>query len=287
MSIKVENLSFVYAKDTPLQRKALDDICLEIKEGDFLGIAGHTGSGKSTLVQHLNGLLKPTWGKINVDGLNLTDKNVDLREIRKKVGLVFQYPEHQLFEETVFQDVAFGPRNLAIPEVEISKIVKRVIEWVGLEFEAIRDLNPFQLSGGQMRRVAIAGVLALQPKYLVLDEPTAGLDPKGRQEILSLIKRLNVEEGMTIILVSHSMDDLANYARDMIVMDEGKILLKGRPKEVFTERDLLTNIGLDVPTITQLMFQLKVKGFPVKDGIVTFKEGLEEIKRVLGGKPSA
>jgi len=283
MSIKIENLYHIYSPGGPLEKIALNNINIEICEGQLLGIAGHTGSGKSTLVQHLNGLLKPTRGKISVDGIDLTLKKTDFREVRKKVGLVFQYPEHQLFEETVYKDIAFGPRNLGTREEDIAAIVQDSMQKVGLEYEYFKDLNPFQLSGGQMRRVAIAGVLAVQPKILVLDEPTAGLDPMGKKELLALIQELHQEKKITIVLVSHSMEDLARVSEKIIVLDKGEIAINGSPSEVFTQAEKLKSIGLGTPLITELMIQLNKRGMNVREDITTVSEGVKEIKKLARG----
>ncbi len=229
MSIKIEHLTHIYMKGSPFEKKALNDISITIEEGQFVALIGHTGSGKSTLIQHVNGLLKPDSGKIIVDGVDITDKNTNLSFIRKKVGLVFQYPEYQLFEETIEKDIAFGPRNLGLSDDDINKRVKRAMNMVGLEYDKYKDKSPFEISGGQKRRVAIAGVVAMEPKVLILDEPTAGLDPKGRDEILGKIKDLHKEYNMTIILVSHSMEDVAKLADRILVMDSGKCILDGTP----------------------------------------------------------
>ena len=223
MSVIVKNLTYIYDEGMPFASKAIDDISFEIKDNDFVGLIGHTGSGKSTLIQHLNGLLKPSSGQIIVNGFNITDKDLNLTEIRKRVGIVFQYPEYQLFEETVEKDIAFGPGNLGLDEEEISKRVRKSMEAVGLDYETYKDKSPFDLSGGQKRRVAIAGVIAMNPEVLILDEPTAGLDPGGRDEIFNLIKKLHRDNNITIILSSHSMDDMAKLAQTIIVMNHGKI----------------------------------------------------------------
>jgi len=230
MIIKIENLNYIYNPNTPFEKKALDNVNLNIDKGDFIGLIGHTGSGKSTLVQHLNGLIKPTTGKIIVDGMDITSEDANLKEVRQKVGLVFQYPEHQLFEETIYKDIAFGPKNLELKEGEVRERVKKAMGASRLNFDDLKDRSPFELSGGQKRRVAIAGVLAMKPKVLVLDEPTAGLDPRGRDEILGRIQKLYEEEGITIILVSHSMEDIARLVNRIVVMHKGKIAV-GRPYE--------------------------------------------------------
>lgn len=264
-----------------LKKKALDNVNLEIEDGEFLAVIGHTGSGKSTLIQHLNGLLKPASGKIYVDGTDITDKDTKLVDIRKKVGLVFQYPEYQLFEETIAKDIAYGPSNLELNEDEILKRVKKSMEMVGLNYEEYKDISPFELSGGQKRRVAIAGVIAMEPKVLILDEPTAGLDPAGRDDILEQIKLLHEKYNMTIILVSHSMEDVGKLAEKIIVMNDGHIELQGKPKEVFKEIDTLEKIGLAVPQVTYLMRELKKKGFNVSEDIFTVEKAKSELLNIL------
>ena len=233
MSIKIENLTHVYMPKSPFEKKALDNVNLLIEDGEFLALIGHTGSGKSTLIQHLNGLLEPTSGRILVDDIDITNKEAKLTEIRKKIGLVFQYPEYQLFEETIEKDIAFGPNNLGLSSEEVSRRVKKSMEMVGLDYETYKDVSPFDLSGGQKRRVAIAGVIAMEPKVLILDEPTAGLDPKGRDDILEQIKLLHEKYKMTIVLVSHSMEDFGKLAHRIVVMNKVKVELLGKPSEVF------------------------------------------------------
>ena len=277
MSIKIENLTYVYMPKTPFEKKALDNVSLEIEDGEFLAVIGHTGSGKSTLIQHLNGLLKPASGKIYVDGTDITDKDTKLVDIRKKVGLVFQYPEYQLFEETIAKDIAYGPSNLELNEDEILRRVKKSMEMVGLNYEEYKDISPFELSGGQKRRVAIAGVIAMEPKVLILDEPTAGLDPAGRDDILEQIKLLHEKYNMTIILVSHSMEDVGKLAEKIIVMNDGHVELQGKPKDVFKEIDTLEKIGLAVPQVTYLMRELKKKGFNVSEDIFTVEKAKSEL----------
>ena len=281
MSIKIENLTYVYMPKTPFEKKALDNVSLEIEDGEFLAVIGHTGSGKSTLIQHLNGLLKPASGKIYVDGTDITDKDTKLVDIRKKVGLVFQYPEYQLFEETIAKDIAYGPTNLGLNEDEILKRVKKSMEMVGLDYDEYKDISPFELSGGQKRRVAIAGVIAMEPNVLILDEPTAGLDPAGRDDILEQIKFLHEKYNMTIILVSHSMEDVGKLAEKIIVMNDGHIELQGKPKEVFKEIDTLEKIGLAVPQVTYLMRELKKKGFNVSEDIFTVEKAKSELLNIL------
>ena len=281
MSIKIENLVHVYMPKSPFEKVALDDVNIEIKEGEFVALIGHTGSGKSTLIQHMNGLLKPSSGRIIVDGEDITKQGVKLTDIRKKVGLVFQYPEYQLFEETIEKDIEYGPRNLGLEQEEITRRVKRSMEMVGLDYETYRHKSPFDLSGGQKRRVAIAGVIAMEPKVLILDEPTAGLDPKGRDDILAQINTLHDNYKMTIVLVSHSMEDVGKLAERIIVMNKGKVALEGTPAEVFKEVDTLEAIGLAVPQVTYLMRALRAKGFDVSDEVYTISKGKEELLRIL------
>lgn len=281
MSIKISNLTHVYMPGSPFEKKALDDVSLEIKDGQFVALIGHTGSGKSTLIQHMNGLLKPSSGEIIVDDKNITNKEVKLSDIRKKVGIVFQYPEYQLFEETIEKDIEFGPRNLGLSDEEIALRVKKAMKMVGLYFETYKDKSPFELSGGQKRRVAIAGVVAMEPKVLILDEPTAGLDPKGRDEILGQIKKLHDEYKMTIILVSHSMEDVARVADRILVMNQGKCVLDGKPYEVFKEIDTLESIGLAAPQVTYLIRELRNKGFNIADDIFTVEDAKKAILKML------
>ena len=281
MSIKIENLTHIYMPGSLFEKVALKDINLTIDDNDFVALIGHTGSGKSTLIQHLNGLLSPTKGKIYIDGIDITEKNVKLVDIRKKVGLVFQYSEYQLFEETIEKDIEFGPKNLGLSDEEIHQRVVKAMEMVGLDYEEYKDKSPFDLSGGQKRRVAIAGVIAMNPKTLILDEPTAGLDPKGRDDILAQIKKLHDDYGMTIILVSHSMEDVANIADKVIVMNNGSVELQGPIDIVFKEVEKLESIGLGVPQVTYLMLKLKALGFDVSDGIYTIKQAKEEIIKLL------
>ena len=281
MSIKIENLTHVYMPKTPFEKKALDDVNLVIEDGEFLALIGHTGSGKSTLIQHLNGLLEPSSGRILVDNIDITNKETKLTDIRKKIGLVFQYPEYQLFEETIEKDIAFGPNNLGLSEEEVSDRVKKSMEMVGLDYESYKDVSPFDLSGGQKRRVAIAGVIAMEPKVLILDEPTAGLDPKGRDDILDQIKTLHEKYKMTIVLVSHSMEDVGKLAERIVVMNKGKIALMGKPAEIFKEVETLENRGLAVPQVTYLMRALREKGFNVSDEVFTVEQGSKELLKVL------
>lgn len=287
MSIKIENLTYVYNPGSPFETKALDDINLEIKSGEFIGLIGHTGSGKSTLTQHLNGLIKPTSGKIIVGEIDITEKSVKLRDVRKRVGLVFQYPEHQLFEETVYKDIAFGPQNLGLSETEIDERVREAMDLVKLSFDELKDRSPFELSGGQRRRVAIAGVFAMKPEVLILDEPTAGLDPRTRDEILEEIKTLHSRYKNTIILVSHSMEDIAKLVDRVVVMHRGKIALSGAPREVFQEVETLESIGLGVPQISSLVRALKEKGIQLREDIFTVEEAKEEILKWTRGNKNA
>ena len=285
MSVIVKNLTYIYDEGMPFASKAIDDISFEIKDNDFVGLIGHTGSGKSTLIQHLNGLLKPSSGEIIVNGFNITDKDLNLTEIRKRVGIVFQYHEYQLFEETVEKDISFGPGNLGLDEEEISKRVRKSMEAVGLDYETYKDKSPFDLSGGQKRRVAIAGVIAMNPEVLILDEPTAGLDPGGRDEIFNLIKKLHRDNNITIILSSHSMDDMAKLAQTIIVMNHGKIEFMGTPREVFTSHAArLREIGLDVPQVLELATKLRNKGFDIRPDVLTVEEIKDEILKVMRGR---
>lgn len=285
MSIIVKNLTYIYNEDMPFASKALDNVSFEIEDRDFVGIIGHTGSGKSTLIQHLNGLLRPSSGDIYINDFNITNPELNLTEIRKRVGVVFQYPEYQLFEETVEKDIAFGPGNLGLSEEEIELRVKSSMEAVGLNYEEYKDKSPFELSGGQKRRVAIAGVIAMNPEVLILDEPTAGLDPGGRDEIFDLIRTLHKEHNMTIILSSHSMDDMAKLANTIIVMNHGKVEFMGTPREVFnTNATRLKEIGLDIPQTIELAIKLREKGINVRQDILTIQEAKEEIIRVMRGR---
>lgn len=276
MSIKIENLNYVYGQGTAYEIKALRDINLTIGDGEFIGLIGHTGSGKSTLIQHLNGLIKATSGAIYVDGKNIYDEGYSMKELRNQVGLVFQYPEHQLFEIDVLSDVCFGPKNQGLSKEDAEKRAKEALQAVGLPREFYQQ-SPFELSGGQKRRVAIAGVLAMEPRVLILDEPMAGLDPKGRDEILEEINKLHKERGLTIILVSHSMEDVANYADRLIVMNKGSVQLQGTPKEVFGYYKELEKMGLAAPQITYVMNALRENGFRVDAGATTIAEAKASI----------
>jgi energy-coupling factor transport system ATP-binding protein len=287
MLIKLEHVSHVYKANTPYESKALDDVNLEIAAGDFVGLIGHTGSGKSTLVQHLNGLLFPTAGRVLIGGEEIKQNSGNLKKIRQKVGLVFQYPEHQLFEETIYQDIGFGPKNLGLESKEIEKRVREAMEAVHLDYKSLKDRSPFALSGGQMRRVAIAGVLAMRPEVLILDEPTAGLDPKGREDILEEIAELHQNLQITVILVSHSMEDIARYTNRVVVMSEGKIALNGSAQEIFTRVEELENLGLGIPMVSVLMHRLKNQGIPVPVDIFTVADAKEAILKWQRGKKNA
>lgn len=286
MSIILKNVTYTYMPKTPFERTAISDINFEIARGEFVAIIGHTGSGKSTLVQHLNGILKPTSGSVAVDGVDLHDKKNAAKAARSKVGMVFQYPEHQLFEETIYEDIAFGPKNLGLSEDEIDTRVKRAMTFVGLDFEQYATRSPFQLSGGQMRRVAIAGVIALEPEYLILDEPSAGLDPRGRDEIFNEIIQLYQSSGITVILVSHNMEDVAKMATRLIVMNGGKVSLDGTPLEVFSNPEQLRAAGVDVPPVTALLRKLKERGLHVDDKLLAIDEAVATITNALGERTS-
>ncbi|SDY48759.1 energy-coupling factor transporter ATPase [Lachnobacterium bovis] len=281
MSIILDKVSYLYGKDTSYEIMALNDINLKIDDNEFIGIIGHTGSGKSTLTQHLNGLLKATSGHIYVDGEDIYDDDYDMKKLRGKVGLVFQYPEHQLFETTVFEDVCFGPKNQGLDKKTVELRAFEALYNVGLPDDLYYS-SPFELSGGQKRRVAIAGVLAMKPKVLILDEPTAGLDPAGRDEIFDLLKKMQEELEMTIVLVSHSMEDVANYVKRIIVMDKGHIMLNGNPREVFKYYKELERIGLAAPQVTYLMHELKARNLDVDVDVTTVEEAKKSILKALG-----
>lgn len=280
MSLVLENVNFVYGEHTGTPVYALKNVNIEVKDGQFIGIIGHTGSGKSTLMQHLNGLIKATSGAIYYNGQNIYDKGYNLKELRTHVGLVFQYPEHQLFAETVFEDVCYGPKNLGLSKEECEKRAREALKSVGFP-ENQYSSSPFELSGGQKRRVAIAGVLAMQPDVLILDEPTAGLDPQGRDEILGQIKRLQTESKMTILLVSHSMDDVAEYVDRIIVMNEGEVMYDDCPREVFKHFVELEKIGLAAPQVTYVLHELANAGFDVDVDATTIKEAADSIAKVF------
>lgn len=285
MGIRAEHLSYTYGGGTVFEQPALRDVSFEIPDGQFVGLIGHTGSGKSTLIQHLNGLIRATGGKLFVDDENIYEKGYNMRALRTKVGLVFQYPEHQLFEIDVFQDVCFGPKNMGLSKEEVEQRAKEALAMVGLT-EKFYKKSPFELSGGQKRRVAIAGVLAMKPKVLVLDEPTAGLDPRGRDEILDRVKALNSEWGLTVILVSHSMEDVAKYADRLLVMSGGEKRFDGTPKEVFKHYEELEELGLSAPQVSYLVQRLRRAGLPLSDEITTVAEARDALRELLkGGAP--
>ena len=281
MPIEVVNATYIYMPGTPFETRALDGVSLSIADGEFVGVIGHTGSGKSTLVQHLNALLKPTLGSVYVNGLNLNDKDANLRDVRRAVGLVFQYPEYQLFEETVRKDIAFGPNNLGLDAADVEARVREAAQIVGLS-EDLLDRSPFDLSGGQKRRVAIAGVLAMRPNVLVLDEPAAGLDPRGRREMLALVRDYHARGGVTVIMVSHSMDDVARMCSRIIVMNHGKVAFDAPPAQVFAHGDELAAIGLGIPACAQLANRLREKGFEIPSGMFEMEELAGAIAACLG-----
>ena len=280
--ITIEGLNYFHGKGTPYEIKALDDINLKINEGRITGIIGHTGSGKSTLVQMLNGILKPYSGRVLLSGEDIWKKHKSIREVRFKVGLVMQYPEYQLFEETVYKDIAYGPKNMGLKDDEIDACVREAAGFADLS-EELFDKSPFDLSGGQKRRVAIAGIIAMRPDVLVLDEPAAGLDPRGRASIFGNIVEYQRKSGKTVVIVSHSMEDMAKYCDDLIVMCEGKVLLSGKCEEVFSHSDKLFEVGLDIPQATKLLIALKARGFDVDCGAYTVEDALEQIKRMYKG----
>ena len=287
MQITIENLDFTYKLNTPFAMQALDNINLSIAEGEFVCLIGPTGSGKSTLIQQLNGLLLPTNGKIQVEELVIMPNSKRLNALRRRVGLVFQYPENQLFEETIFADIAFGPKNLGLNAAEIEERVKKAMALVKLDYEKLKNRSPFALSGGQMRRVAIAGVLAMETKILVLDEPIAGLDPLSRNELLSAISELHEKLGITIIMISHSMDDVAKYAQRVIVMDNKRIIMDDSPREIFKNAEKLLAVGLDVPTMSKLLWELKKQGWQVKTDCLSLAEAKAEILQAVRRKKNA
>ncbi len=280
--IKTEHLSHSYGVGTPFQTTAIEDVNIHIQKGDYVGIIGHTGSGKSTLIAHFNAILKPTSGKILIDGRDLWDADKKMRiQTRFDVGLVFQYPEHQLFEETVYKDIAFGPKNMGLSEEEIHQRVEKAMNFVGLDFSLL-EKSPFDLSGGQKRRVAIAGVMALEPKVLILDEPAAGLDPRGRDEILSRIRDYHQETKSTVLLVSHSMEDVSRNANSILVMNRGRCVMHDSVPAVFDRAEELVEMGLDVPKITRVFISLQEKGYPVSRNVYTVEQGKQELMRLLG-----
>ena len=281
IAIKTEELTYTYSAGTPFQKTAIDHVNLEIEQGEFVGVIGHTGSGKSTLIQHFNGLLKPTSGRVLINGTDLWAKETNLREYRFKVGLGFQYPEYQLFEETVYKDIAFGPVNMGLSPAQVDERVREAANFVGLRDYHLQK-SPFELSGGQKRRVAIAGVLAMNPDILVLDEPTAGLDPKGRDSILGQIKRYHRERGNTVLLVSHSMEDIARYARKVLVLNRSGVAMYDDVAKVFSRAEEITKMGLSVPQVTRIFMGLREEGFPVSESVYTMDYAREELLSLLG-----
>ena len=282
MSIQVRDIKYIYNEGLPHETVALNNVSMDFYDGEIVGIIGHTGCGKSTLLQHLNGLLKPSEGTIVVDGKEITSPTAVLRDVRRKVGLVFQYPEYQLFEETIREDVAFGPRNIGVPESEIENRVRDSLELVGLNYEEIKDRSPFDLSGGQKRRAAIAGVLAMEPHVLVLDEPTAGLDPESHAELLDMIKRVHEKREGIIILVSHNMADIADLSDRVVVMDRGQVVSVDKTEEIFSRRSMLSSISLDVPPVTDFMYLLKDRGLNVDTSVFNYDDAVKEILNSLG-----
>ena len=280
MPIEVSHLTHCYSEGSVLRTVALDDVSFRIENGEFVGIIGHTGSGKSTLVQHLNGLLKPTSGQVLVDGEDLNGEHVNRRALRQRIGLVFQYPEYQLFEETVAKDIAFGPKNQQLSAAEIDERVRYAMECVHLDYQKYAERSPFELSGGQMRRVAIAGVLAMKPSVLILDEPTAGLDPRGRDRILGMLEELHARENVTILMVSHSMDDMARLANRLIVMSDGKVVADGTPREIFMQEEMMTSIGLDIPEAARLCARLRAKGYDLPADLFRPEQLKEQLLRI-------
>ncbi len=277
MPLELKNLTHTYSAGSAFQATAIKDVSLTIEDGEFICVLGHTGSGKSTLVQHLNGLLKPTSGQVLIDGEDLNGEGVNRRSIRQKVGLVFQYPEYQLFEETVAKDIAFGPKNLGLSADEIDRRVRSAMEAVHLDYDKYAERSPFELSGGQMRRVAIAGVLAMEPKVLILDEPTAGLDPRGRDRILNMIRDLHARGGVTVVMVSHSMEDAARLATRLVVMSRGQLVATGTPREIFSQVEMMESIGLGVPEAARLAAMLRARGVNLPADLYTTDELREHI----------
>ena len=284
MSIELKNVTYTYSPGTAYEIHALKDINLSIPDGQFIGIIGHTGSGKSTLLQHLNGLLKPDEGTVTVGNVDITQPGISMVEIRKRIGLVFQYPEYQLFEETVAKDVAFGPKNLGLSETEIEERVKEAIELVGLDYETVKDRSPFELSGGQKRRVAIAGVVAMRPEVLILDEPTAGLDPKAHKDVLNMVEEVHRRTGNITIFVSHNMADIARLSDKILVIDNGKLVTKGSPKEVFSQKETLRSVGLDLPPVTEFTEGLRERGINLSATILDVDEAAAQIAEYLKNK---
>ena len=283
--LKIENVNYIYSAGTPFEHKALDNVSFSVERGEFIGIIGHTGSGKSTLMQHMNGLLKPTSGKVILDGQDIWSDKKLTRQARFRVGLVFQYPEYQLFEETVYKDIAFGPKNMGLDEKEIDRRVREAAGFVGLT-EAQLEVSPFDLSGGQKRRVAIAGVIAMEPEVLILDEPTAGLDPSGREDFLGNIESYRKAKNATIMMVSHSMEDVARLTDRLLVMNGSKLAMDGTPREVFAHAEELVQMGLSIPQVTQVFLELRAMGLNV-DNVYTIEQAVAELKKLKGGTSHA
>lgn len=281
MSIQVKDLTHIYSEGLPYESVALKDVSFTIEDGEFIGVIGHTGSGKSTMIQHLNGLLKPHSGSIIIGDVDITKGNVLMRDIRRKIGLVFQYPEYQLFEETVHKDVAFGPTNLGLPKEEVDQRVIEAINLVGLDYDEICERSPFELSGGQKRRVAIAGVIAMKPEVLILDEPTAGLDPKAHKDVLEMIKKIHETQKNITILVSHNMNDIAKLVDRVLVMEKGKLAIEGTPRQVFSQAQKLKEMGLALPQASEMMNKLRNRGFDIKEDILTNDEAFDELVKIL------
>ena len=280
--IETRNLTYTYSPGTPFEKTAMKDVSLSVERGDFIGVIGHTGSGKSTLVQHLNGLLRPTSGQVLLEGKDIWEEPKKIREVRFRVGMVFQYPEHQLFEETVYKDISFGPRNMGLPEEEIDERVRRAAAFVGLKTELL-EKSPFELSGGEKRRAAIAGVLAMEPEVLILDEPTAGLDPKGRDLVLEQVAAYQKENGTTVLLVSHSMEDIARVAKTVLVMNGGQVAMYAPTPEVFSRAEELRAIGLAIPSVTRIFMGLREKGYPVGENVYTVEQAAARLLPLLKG----
>lgn len=288
MSINLTNVTYTYGVGTPFEKSALKETSIEIQKGEFVGIIGHTGSGKSTFVQLLNGLIQPTTGTVTVDGVDISQKTRDVMAMRHKVGMVFQYPEYQLFEETIAKDIAFGPRNFGLSDSEVDERVREAMDFVGLDYDTYADRSPFRLSGGQMRRVAIAGVIAIHPEYLILDEPSAGLDPVGRREIFSEIQRWHREKDVTVILVSHNMEDISQMANRLLVLSHGEVQLDGEPLDIFsTKQDVLHEAGVAVPPVTAVLQYLQGRGIAVTDRVHSIDEGVDALYHCLRGKNDA
>ncbi len=282
MFIRIENMCFTYSLGMPFETEVLKGINLEIDEGEFVGLIGHTGCGKTTLIQHFNGLLNPTSGKIYVEGVDLNKKGVNLKLIRQKIGLVFQYPENQLFEETIYQEIAFGPKKLGLPEEKIEKRVREALKMVDLDYSLYIERSPFSLSGGEMRRVALASILSIRPKMLILDEPTANLDPQGRDNILSEIKKIHYDFGMTVVLVSHNMEKVAETVKRLLVMHRGEIIMDGAPQDIFEKHaNDLMKVGLGLPQVTECMHKLKAKGKDVYAGVLTVDDAEREVLKKM------